>query len=285
MVSVVVPAHNESVVIGRLLRRLADPADSAQAAARLEIVVVCNGCSDDTAGVAASFPGVHVLSTDQPGKANAMRLGDAAASSFPRVYVDADVELGAADVLALCRALDEPGILVAAPNRHIPTSEASLLVRLYYAVWQELPGVQTGVFGRGVIAVSRAAFERIALLPPVMADDLAVSAAFAVGERRIVESAVVVVHPPRTWADLIRRRVRATTGSHQVYETGDMQTVSDSRTSPRDLLTVLRKRPSAAAGIPVFIAAAMIARRRAAAAMRDGDYSTWLRDESSRTGS
>jgi hypothetical protein len=34
----------------------------------------------------------------------------------------------------------------------------------------------------------------------------------------------------------------------------------------------------------VFLAAAVVARRKARAAVRAGDYGTWLRDESSRTG-
>jgi cellulose synthase/poly-beta-1,6-N-acetylglucosamine synthase-like glycosyltransferase len=279
MVSVVIPAHDERNVIGRLLSRLApDATDESD----IEVVVVCNGCTDDTAEVAARFPGVRVLSTSQAGKANALRLGDAAASSFPRIYVDADVELGRGDVLALCRAFDEPGVLVAAPRRSIPRSAASRSVRMYYNVWEELPAVQAGVFGRGVIALSQAGFERVADLPPVMADDLAVSSMFEDQERRIVDDALVVVHPPATWADLMRRRVRAATGSHQVYATGEVASVTDSRTSLSDLLTVVRGRPSTALSVPVFLTAAVLARRRAARAIAAQDYTTWLRDESSR---
>jgi glycosyltransferase involved in cell wall biosynthesis len=282
VISVVIPAHDERNVIGRLLSRLsphdADPADSVD----IQIVVVCNGCSDDTAEVAARVPGVQVLSTPQAGKANALRLGDAAASSFPRVYIDADVEIGRHDVVALCHAFDDPGILVAAPRRLIPHRAVSLPVRMYYNVWEELPAVRTGVFGRGVIALTQAGFERLADLPPVMADDLAVSTMFEAAETKIVDGAMVVVHPPATWADLMRRRVRAVTGTHQVYANGEVAPVTDSRTTPSDLVKVVRGRPSTAMSLPVFLAAAVLARRRAARAIRAEDYTTWLRDESSR---
>ena len=55
--SVVIPAHDEAQVIGRTLRGVLD----RTAAGRLEVVVVCNGCTDDTAEVARRFAGVRVI--------------------------------------------------------------------------------------------------------------------------------------------------------------------------------------------------------------------------------
>jgi hypothetical protein len=45
---------------------------------------------------------------------------------------------------------------------------------------------------------------------------------------------------------------------------------------------MVRREPRLAPRMPVFLAAALIARRRARAAVSSGDFSTWLRDESSR---
>jgi Glycosyl transferase family 2 len=275
VISVVVPAHDERAVIGRLLTALG--ADRGG----LEVIVVCNGCSDDTAEVARSFPGVRVICTPVPSKAEALRLGDAAAGHFPRVYVDADVEIDRAGVLALARTLERPGVLVTAPERRVPRTRVSLPVRWWYDVWEQLPTVRRGAFGRGVVALSRAGHQRVAGLPRLMADDLAMSAAFADPERCITTEAVVVVHPPRTWADLIRRRVRTSTGTAQAYAS-DTGWRTDSRTATADLLALGRRRPVLAPKIAVFAAVAVIARRRAAAAVAAGDYSTWLRDGSSR---
>jgi glycosyltransferase involved in cell wall biosynthesis len=279
VVTVVIPAHDEAAVIARLLRRLLPegPQDG------LEILVVCNGCTDGTAAVAAGVPGVRVLETPVPSKAEALRLGNAAATSFPRVYVDADVEIDRAGVLRLAEELAEPGVLVASPRRRLPRDRMSLPVRWYYDVWEELPQVAAGVFGRGVIAMSEDGYQRIAALPSLMSDDLAMSAAFEPAERRIVAGAEVTVHPPRTWADLMRRRTRAVTGTRQLYE-GAQQSAwkSDSRTSKADLVGMVRRRPLLGLKLPVFLAVAVLAKRRAAQAVRRGDYSTWLRDESSR---
>lgn len=64
--------------------------------------------------------------------------------------MDADVVVGAADVRALVGALDRsPELLAAAPGRDIPLGGCAWPVRAYYRVWQRLPAVREGLFGRG----------------------------------------------------------------------------------------------------------------------------------------
>ncbi|CAM5662099.1 hypothetical protein SAVIM338S_06800 [Streptomyces avidinii] len=296
MTSIVIPAHNEGRVIGRLLDALlADTSDSG----RPDIVVVCNGCTDDTAAVAgARGPRVRVVEIPTPSKHTALRVGDEHARGFPRLYVDADVVVGAAGVRALAEALaTSPGLLAAAPGRDIPLAGCAWPVRAYYRVWQLLPAVREGLFGRGVIAVTEPGHARIATLPPLMADDLAASLAFAPGERRVVEAARVVVHPPRTWGDLIRRRVRAATSSAELERFQARQAsvpapsapapsapAPSARTGTGDLRALLRAQPRLLPGVVVFVVAALAARRGSRKAIRNGDFSTWLRDESSRQG-
>jgi hypothetical protein len=130
--------------------------------------------------------------------------------------------------------------------------------------------------------VSAAGHQRIRNLPTLMSDDLAMSSAFTAAERLVVADATVVVHPPKVWADLIRRRIRATTGTAQAYRS-DLVWPTDSRTSVGDLLRLLRRRPELALRMPFFLAATIQARRAAAGAVRAGDWTGWLRDESSRT--
>ncbi|MFJ6480242.1 MULTISPECIES: glycosyltransferase [unclassified Streptomyces] len=294
MTSIVIPAHNEGRVIGRLLDALlADTSVSGP-----DIVVVCNGCTDDTARVAGERGDrVRVVEIPTPSKHRALRVGDEHARGFPRLYVDADVVVGAADVGALVGALDRsPELLAAAPGRDVPLGGCAWPVRAYYRVWQRLPAVREGLFGRGVIAVTEAGHARIAALPPLMADDLAASLAFGPGERRVVEEARVVVRPPRTWSDLIRRRVRAATSSAEFERFqaarragapgAPPEQVSEqtARTGTADLRALLRAQPALLPGVVVFVVAALAARRGSRKAIRDQDFSTWLRDESSREG-
>jgi hypothetical protein len=287
VLSVVVPAHNEARVIGRLLAQLVPPGPYGEQAAgdgldELDVIVVANGCTDETAEVASAFgPAVRVLTIPVASKREALRAGDDAARDFPRIYVDADVELGAADIRALGAALRHPGILAGSPRRELDLADRPWVVRWYYAIWERLPEVRSGLFGRGVIGLSEEGHKRVAALPALLADDLVAALAFQPAERVIVPAALVVVHTPRTFRDLLRRRVRATMGVNQVEESAGAPP-STARTSPRDLAALLRAEPLRAPQVAVFLVVAVLARRQAAREVRRQEYSTWLRDESSR---
>jgi glycosyltransferase involved in cell wall biosynthesis len=278
VVTVIIPAHNEARVIGRLLGQLTDGASPSE----FDVIVVANGCTDNTAEVAAaSGPPVRVLSIPVPSKREALLAGDRAARDFPRVYVDADVEIRADDIRALAEALSHPEVLAAGPQRVLALDGSPRLVRWYYDVWTRLPEVRNELFGRGVIGMSAAGHARVAALPPLLADDLAWSLMFGPDERNIVGEAEAVVHPPKTFRDLLRRRIRAATGVSQVESTEGAPT-STSRTRPSDLLQMIKREPRMTQRVMVFMAVAVAARWQSSRATRKGDYATWLRDESSR---
>lgn len=278
MISVIVPAHNESRVIGRLLSQLLPAARRGD----LDIIVVANGCLDDTADIAASFqPAIRVLSIPDASKRAALAAGDRAARAFPRVYLDADVEVRASDLQGLAAALREPGVLVAAPGRVLDLAGRPWTVRWYYGVWARLPEVRSGLFGRGVIALSEQGHERFTALPPVLADDLALSLLFAPRERRIVPGTQVVVHTPRILADLLRRRVRAAEGVAQI-ERAPRAPGSSARTRMPELLAISLTSPLEPLRVAFFLAVAVYARLGSRRAVARDDYSMWRRDESSR---
>jgi glycosyltransferase involved in cell wall biosynthesis len=274
----VIPAHNEGLVIGRLLGRLVteDPAVG------YTVIVVANGCSDNTVEVARSFGrGIKVVSIPQASKHLALMAGDREASDFPRIYVDADVELGQADVRALEAELATPGVLAVAPERELAFDGCPWAVRWYYDIWLRLPQVRQGLFARGVIAVSEEGHDRLAALPPLMADDLAASLSFGPAERRIAVNARAVCHAPKRAGDLLRRRIRAVTSVTQI-ERAERAPESTARTSAADLMAILRQHPGTAPRLALFAAVTLVARLAARRAIARGDYSTWLRDESSR---
>ena len=274
--SVVIPAHNEERGIARNLTSLLEGGGA------LDVLVVCNGCTDRTAEVARGFePAVRVLEIPEPSKNAAVRLGNASSNVFPRVHLDADVALSGADLLRLIEPLSTPGVLATAPRRTIPRDGCSVAVRWYYDVWEQLPQVRSGLFGRGAFALTQAAQERVTALPSVLSDDLAVSDAFSDAERLVVETATVTVWPPRTLGDLLRRRIRVVTGNTQAQQVGVRR--EDSATSVSTLLRLARHRPTLIPRIGVFLAVTVVARLRARRAGRAGDFTTWQRDESSRS--
>lgn len=274
--SVVIPAHDEERGIARNLTALLD------GSARLDVLVVCNGCTDRTAEVARRFaPQVRVIEIPEASKSAAVRAGNAASAVFPRLHLDADVALSGADVLRLIEPLGRPGVLATAPRRVIPRDGCSPLVRWYYDVWEQLPQVGSGLFGRGAFALSRTGQDRVSALPTVMSDDLAASDAFSDAERLVVDSATVTVWPPRTVGDLLRRRIRVITGTTEARQAGLQR--RDSTTHLSTLAQLGRQRPALIPRIGVFVAVTAVARLRARRAARSGTASTWQRDESSRT--
>src|SRR5688500_5793780 len=90
--SLVIPAHNEAAAIQRTLAEFVQLAQGGE----LEVIVVSNGCTDDTATRARAVGAwVRVLETPVGSKSLALNLGDHAATAFPRFYVDADVRISA----------------------------------------------------------------------------------------------------------------------------------------------------------------------------------------------
>jgi hypothetical protein len=274
LASVVIPAHNEARgLASNLAHLLAGLPDGA-----LDVVVVCNGCTDDTAVVARSVPGVRVLEIPDASKSRAVETGNRATAVFPRLHLDADVSMTGADVVRLVDALREDGVHAVAPERVVASAGSSWLVRAYYRVWQALPQVRDGLFGRGAFALSEVGQARVDALPSFMSDDLAVSEAFAADTRRIVTGARVTVRPPRTVHDLVRRRTRVVTGNAQYDGSGASRT----STSLASLVVLGLRHPSVGLCLPVFLGVTLRARWVARNAVRAADFTTWLRDESSR---
>lgn len=272
--AVVIPAHNESAVIGDLLRQLGDHPD-------LHIVVACNGCTDDTAAVArAVAPGATILEIAEASKHRALEAGDTAATAFPRLYVDGDVVIDRASVDLLVAALAAPGVHAVAPERRLDTTAASRPVRAYLDVWQTLPAVREGLYGRGVLAVDKDGHGRITPRPPVMGDDLYVHQQFGDDERRVVLGAICVVKSPRTLSALIARRTRAALGN---TELGQPAPHHRGGSSTRAALAFGQRHPFQSWKVLVFAGVTVTARMRARQMRRTGQ-TTWLRDETSRGG-
>ena len=80
LASVVIPAHNEERVITSTLRSL----QRGLAADELDVVVVCNGCTDRTAdNVREGFPQARVLEIGRPSKAAAVAAGNSVSPPWP----------------------------------------------------------------------------------------------------------------------------------------------------------------------------------------------------------
>lgn len=278
-ITVVIPAHNEQQNISQLLTGLVDGSEAGE----VDIIVVCNGCTDRTAEVARGFgPPVRVIELAVASKRSAQHTGDAAAGSqFPRAYIDADVLMSIHDLRRLVAPLTRGSVLAIAPTRIFNRHGVSPVVSRYYGVWERLPQVRSGLFGRGAVVVSATGFDRICTIPQILSDDLAMSEAFTTDERCVADDAHVEIRLPRTVRDLVRRRVRVATGNVQVDQLGLRK--PGNRTSVGTLLRLVWAEPQLAPHLPAFILITAMARIRSRRQVAQGDFNTWLRDESSRS--
>ena len=95
-ISVVIPAHNASATIRRLLGQLSEQLLSRE---RYEVIVVDDGSDDDTSMRASEFPGVMVIRQTCCGPGAARNRGASAAKGGLILFLDADVEV-TADLLS-----------------------------------------------------------------------------------------------------------------------------------------------------------------------------------------
>lgn len=279
--SVIIPAHNEGEVIERGLRSILADARPGE----FDIIVVCNGCRDDTAARARAFgPAVRVIETDVPSKTNALNLGDAASSVFPRIYMDADVVMSTESLRNLARPLQEGRVLGAAPAVNtVFKSDAEWRVRAYYDFWMALPFVQEGMMAAGCYALSEAGRQRFGAFPDVISDDGFVRLHFTSDERIEVADSVSTVVAPSRWADLVRIKTRSRLGTYQLQERYAALYATElvSKRYGSALLSMLRRPSLYAAALP-FIWISVVSRLRAQKQHKASTPYVWERDHSSR---
>lgn len=277
--SVVIPAHNEGAVIGRCLRSLFE---SSPRAWQMEVVVVCNGCTDDTARRArgCGFP-VTVVEIVTASKAAALRAADATTSSFPRIYLDADIVLGAGALDAILDSLNLSQKLAVRPRVNYDVAASTMLVRRYYRARTRLPALQESLWGAGCFALGEQGRCRFSEFPDLVSDDLFVDQHFAAGEKQVVQSSTVTVTAPKGVKDLmliLRRQNRGNSENRQV--TGRSESDRQrTRSVVREILHLaVRGRPCA----PLDAATYMMMSVAARLLWRIQSTRGWERDESSR---
>ena len=274
MVSVVIAAHNEARVLGQCLDALLTGAPAG-----LDVTVVANGCTDDTAAVARARPGVRVIELAEASKPAALNAGDAVAVGFPRIYLDGDIPLSGAAVGRLAAALPVGGpVLTAVPRRQLVLAGRPLLVRAYYAVHARLPVFATGLFGRGVITLAEPGRARFDRFPDMIADDLFLDSLFTETERVVVGEVSAPVGTPLRTRDLVRRLRRVRAGNAAMRAAQGRARRAARLSWLRDV--VLPRpwlAPAAVCYVGLTVTAALLARRRSRAGQ-------WGRDESSRAG-
>ena len=279
MPSVVIPAHDEAEVIHACLTALI----GQEGVGDLEIVVVCNGCTDDTSAVAGAFEQVKVITTGIASKTAALNLGDESVSSYPRLYLDADVRLERDCVRRLFDSLDR-GSLAVSPAPVFETGGSSILVRMFYAAWRRMPFYNESMIGgSGAYALSETGRARFEAFPDVISDDGFVRLQFESAERMMVSDARSRIRCPASMRDLVRMMTRVRAGSLELRR--DHPNLLDAEeTTPRKRLMAVLGNPHL---LPCFVVYGLtrVFTRTLAARLLDSrkrEKHLWPRDDSTR---
>jgi glycosyltransferase involved in cell wall biosynthesis len=234
--SIVIPAYNEGAVIRRCLDELFTGLDPAE----VEVVVACNGCTDDTAQQARDAGyAITVLDIPEPGKVGAIRAAERTLSALPRLYLDADVVMTGDTVRQVLAAVDTDEPRAARPEVRYDTSQSSWAVRRYYEARRALPGVMSDLCAAGSYAFSSEARARFDEFPELTADDLFAARVVAPHEIVVVDTEPVVVHTPRRARPLLRILKRVYRGNRELAEKMPDLARDTTASTSRDLFRLL----------------------------------------------
>lgn len=219
--TVVVPARNERVALRHCLGALL----AAPMGVPVQVVVVANGCTDDTAEVARSFGGradelgvqLDVIEVDLlvPSKVAALNVGELQARYLPRAYLDADVLLSPGAIGVVATALDQPGVHLVSP-RVVMARTGKHFADSYAAIWMNSPAVTDRVVGAGFYAVSATGRSRWEAWPEIVSDDKYVRLHFSDAEQRVVPGATMTLSMPTDFREMIIIRGRWCRGNRQL---------------------------------------------------------------------
>jgi glycosyltransferase involved in cell wall biosynthesis len=277
--SIVIPAHNEASVISQCLSVFAHDVHN-----EWEVIVVCNGCSDDTANVARkALPNATVIEITTASKAAALNAGDATATTFPRIYLDADVQVSETALRATVNVLQGGSALVAAPRPYFETTRSPYFIRAFYRAWERSDFLKDGVIGNGMYAISASGRKRFGEFPNLFGDDFLVYSLFRTGERVTLTDYQFVIHPPRSFAGLLNVRTRVYYGNAQ-FEAANIgvEKVDDSTASALGLLKRSRSLRTFAEAM-IYLTMNALAKARAVARLKRNRSVKWDRDATSRS--
>lgn len=273
--SIVVPAYNEASVIGETLQALTKEALPGE----FDIIVICNGCKDDSAEVARkAVPEAKVIELQLASKSGALNTGVQAAKSRPIVFLDADIKTDALAVRSLIHRLNWSGAYMTYGTAIFMTEQCSWAVRAFYQAWQENPYFDQKKMG-GFFAISTSGLQALGVFPNTLNDDeyvrrkLMANSAWA-------EKAPYKVEAPRTLSDLIKVRSRVYRGNQSLEDNHIPLGSQQKRENANAFLLRLLRQPKHWSGALVFALTATLAHFKNF--LNSSELAIWESDRSTR---
>lgn len=281
MISIIIPAHNEEKTIHKCIHTLLSDVDI-----QAEIIVVCNGCTDNTKGVLEAFRhAITILDTPVPSKALALNMGDKNASHFPRFYLDADVLISPAAIKAIMDDMEtDEAIYAASPYPRFDLSKSTWFVKAFYKIWQNnvffLDDNRIG--GSGVYILSKEGHKKLGKIPNVINDDGYIDVFFTNENKRRIKDCFSLVKAPSTIIDVIKIKARGRIGLYQLNRKYPSLKQSKIESHQKFILRMITM-PNTWLELLVYLLSNLAIRVYASYLLSNSDNPyQWLRDESSR---
>lgn len=263
--TVIIPAHNEARMIADCLAAVG----ASEGLRTLEVLVVANGCTDDTAAraracapaFAARGFALEVLELETGGKLGALNAGDARASHPARAYLDADVIVSPPLLAQIATLLDGNAPAYASGQVTIPAAH-SAVTRAYARFYRQVPFMTHGVPGCGLFAMNGAGRAQWGNWPDIISDDTFARLSFAPDQRKMADASYSwpLVEG---WAALVKVRRRQDAGVDQLKSMYPALFANDDKPAwtPAALVRAILRAPL---GFAVYTAVALAVRRKSA---------------------
>jgi len=283
--SLILPAHNEGAVIEQTLRSIA----ANRVDRPIQVIVVANGCTDDTAQRPRHFATQHgragilqieVIERTVGSKTLALNLGDRAARYFPRAFLDADCQLSPNLLQRAIETFQHPQVHLVAPEARYIYAGRNPFLAGYYRLWQAMPYVKNDTTARGFYAIDAELRERFDEFPSLTADDRFIRNLARPHERRIAQGCYTTVRLPATFSDLIAVKTRWTYGNLELARQCP-QSIENDGPHHQGAIGCLIGRPDLWPHVPAFLFVYWCSHRRARRRLAQ-KHSIWERSESSR---
>jgi len=227
--TIIIPAHNEENNIYRVLNALEPNKNKSN----FTIIVVCNACTDNTANVIKkNFTSVVCIETEIASKSLAIRHAETLDVSFPRMYLDADIELTGQEAMKIIKSSKDHPDKISMPTSRVNFTNVNIFVRLYYQYWYQTSYVRKLGYGCGVYVLSKRGRNKFGIWPDLISDDGFVRQFFSVQEVNLIHNSHVKVNAPKDLWSLIKIKIRSKYGSLQLREYLSKRHIKVNNTTP-----------------------------------------------------
>ncbi len=276
---IIIPAFNEETLIAKTLTTLFNDNSLRD----IEVLVICNGCNDQTYYQVNSFIKENALSlenknidllvleTSKASKTNALNIGINNSRGLIKVLIDADIQINGEDINILIDELQNKKLKAISPRVKFSFEKSNFIVRQYYRIASQ-SFYNVNIRLSNVIALSDTGVKQIVPLPDVIADDEYIRRQFAQHEYAVSSNCFLTFTCAKTLGSLIQVLTRVERGNIQL----------NSRYSSTTSMPKKGYGKLSVKSFPTFFLIKLLVKTRAKLQFLQGRINQWERDESNR---